>query len=139
MEKHISPKPEFGERFFKYYQDKGKIVMLNMLKFREKADYSKFPQLKPEGEISGADAYKLYSMHTAPELQKVNGRVIYFGSSKHFLIGPDSEKWDAILIVEYDSITNFMALTQSEDYLKTSGHRYAALEDSRLLPTSPLM
>ncbi|WP_246255857.1 hypothetical protein [Cyclobacterium plantarum] len=50
----------------------------------------------------------------------------------------DLEKWDAILLVEHKSVSKFMGFANSEDYLKNAGHRSAALEDSRLLPSTKI-
>jgi uncharacterized protein (DUF1330 family) len=52
------------------------------------------------------------------------------------LIGPQDEKWDAVILVEYDSIEVFVNFVKSEAYQKITGHRKASLEDSRLLPAS---
>ncbi|MFT4806527.1 MAG: hypothetical protein ACI9YE_003762, partial [Psychroserpens sp.] len=46
------------------------------------------------------------------------------------------EKWDAVILVEYDSIEVFVNFVDSEAYQKIRGHRKASLEDSRLLPAS---
>lgn len=134
MDRHIGVKPEIGKKFYLDYKDKGKIVMLNLLKYRTKADYTNFENLKPEKEISGEEAYELYMKHTLPELIKAGGKVLFFGKSKHFLIGPENEDWDVVLLVEHESVDTFLAFTKNEDYLKTAGHRNAALENSRLLP-----
>ncbi|WP_298421405.1 DUF1330 domain-containing protein [uncultured Kordia sp.] len=138
MRKHIDATPETGKDFYLNFHDKGKIVMLNLLKFRQIADYSDSEHIKPEKEITGEEAYKLYIENTFPELEKAGGRIIYYGKSKNFLIGPESEKWDAILVVEHLSVEKFMAFAQNKDYLKTIGHRTAALEDSRLLPSTEI-
>ena len=50
------------------------------------------------------------------------------------MIGPEAEKWDAMLLVQHESAEKFIAFAQDESYLKIAGHRTAALEDSRLLP-----
>lgn len=138
MSKHIDASPEAGKEFYQNFHDKGKVVMLNLLKFRETADYTKLEALKPTKNISGEKAYHLYMESTLPELEKVGSRIIYFGKSRNFLIGPDSEKWDAVLLVEHESVLKFMEFAQNQDYLKKSGHRTAALEDSRLLPTNEI-
>jgi uncharacterized protein (DUF1330 family) len=52
------------------------------------------------------------------------------------LIGPQDEKWDAVILVEYDSIEVFVNFVESDAYQKITGHRKASLEDSRLLPAS---
>ena len=134
MASYIHPAPEAGKAFFQQYQGKGKIVMLNLLKFREVADYAQHPELKPEKEISGKEAYELYSQYTLPILKKAGGKVLFFGKSHRYLIGPESEAWDAVLLVEHESAAKFIAFAQDESYLKTAGHRTAALADSRLLP-----
>ncbi len=110
--------------------------MLNMLRFRVEADYSQSKALDPGKIISGREAYKLYMNATAPLLDKAGGQVVYFGSSRGFLIGPEDEQWDTILLVKYPSVEVFIRFAQDKDYLKTAGHRAAALEDSRLLPTA---
>lgn len=138
MKKYIDSNPEAGKDFYRNFHDKGKIVMLNLLKFKVTADYTNLEELKPPGEISGEEAYQLYMDCTLPELEKAGSRVIYFGRSRSFLIGPDAEKWDAVLLVEHESVSKFIDFAQNPDYLKKAGHRTAALEDSRLLPTNEI-
>lgn len=138
MKNYIETDYESGKRFYQDFHDKGKVVMLNLLKFREKADYTNLEELKPKQEISGEEAYRLYIDGALPELKKVGSRVIYYGKSKDFLIGPDAEKWDVVLIVEHQSVSKFMEFTKNKDYLKIAGHRTAALEDSRLLPSTEM-
>ena len=138
MKNYIDASPEAGKEFYQKFHDKGKIVMLNLLKFKAKADYTNLEELKPTKNISGEEAYHLYLDSTLPHLEKAGSRVIYYGKSQSFLIGPDSEKWDVVLLVEHESVLKFMEFAQNPDYLKTAGHRTAALEDSRLLPTSEL-
>ncbi len=138
MNKYIEASQEAGKEFYQKFHGRGKVVMLNLLKFRPKANYSNLEHLKPEAEITGEEAYELYMKHTLPELKKAGSRIIYYGKSKAFLIGPESEKWDAILIVEHESVIKFMEFAQNEDYLKNAGHRTAGLEDSRLLPTNEI-
>jgi uncharacterized protein (DUF1330 family) len=138
MQQHIDATYEAGKNFYQHFHGKGKVVMLNLLKFRLKADYSNSEHHKPEYEITGEEAYQLYMDNTIPELEKAGSRIIYYGRSNTFLIGPETEKWDAILIVEHSSVMKFMEFSQNKEYLKTAGHREAALEDSRLLPSSEI-
>lgn len=138
MNTYIDASPESGKAFYQKFYDKGKIVMLNVLKFKEKADYTNFEQLKPDQEISGKEAYQLYLDSTLLELKNAGSRIIYYGESVSFLIGPESEKWDAILLVEHASVSKFMEFAQSDSYLKNLGHRTAAIEDSRLLPSTEI-
>lgn len=138
MDRYIKATDEAGKDFYRNFQGQGKIVMLNLLKFRQWADYSNVEQLKPANEITGEEAYQLYMESILPLFNKAGTRIVYYGKSKSFLIGPDNEHWDAVLLVEYESVSKFMELVQDEDYLKNAGHRTAALEDSRLLPSSEI-
>lgn len=139
MSKHIQASPEAGKRFYQAFHNKGKVVMLNLLKFKEVADYTNLEQLQPSSPVSGEEAYQRYMDGTLPELEKAGSKIIYYGKAGSFLIGPDTETWDAVLLVEHQSVLKFMEFAQNEDYLKNAGHRTAALEDSRLLPGNEIM
>lgn len=108
--------------------------MLNLLKFREIADYSKSPGLAPPKSISGREAFQLYYDHTLPHLQESGGEVLFIGDGGGFLIGPESERWDLVMLVRQSSLQSFFQFASNEAYLAGLGHRIAALEDSRLLP-----
>ena len=138
MSKYIDANQEAGKRFYQNFYDKGKVVMLNLLRFRKIADYSNLERIKPVDEISGEEAYQLYLTGILPVLKRAGSQIIYYGKSNNFLIGPDLEVWDAVLLVEHESVSKFMEFAQQEDYLKNAGHRIAALEDSRLLPSNEI-
>ena len=72
----------------------GPVEMLNLLRFREIADYSRSPQLAPDGELSGAEAYAEYSRCTIPHLQRVGAEVVWMGRGGAAMIGPLDERWD---------------------------------------------
>ncbi|GAB3653713.1 DUF1330 domain-containing protein [Echinicola sediminis] len=138
MGKYIDARPEAGKEFYQNFHNKGKVVMLNLLKFRARADYTGFEALKPALEISGEEAYQKYLDSTVPQLEKAGSRIVYYGKCNRFLIGPNTEEWDAVLLVEHASVLKFMEFAQNGDYLKNAGHRKAALEDSRLLPSNEI-
>jgi len=98
------------------------------------ADYSLASDLNPERPLTGKEAYKKYMQNTSKYLQKVGGEVLFMGKSSRFLIGPELESWDAVLLVKYQCVDTFLAMILDEGYLAGTGHRIAALEDSRLLP-----
>ena len=134
MSSYIYPTPEAIAQLGKQFNSEESVVMLNLLKFKKVADYSDHPQLKPSENISGEKAYHIYMKYTQPCIQKLKAEVIFMGKSNQFVIGPQDESWDLVLIVKYPNILSFYALTQDAEYIKTAGHRSAALEDSRLLP-----
>lgn len=121
-------------RHFVQQQIKGNIIMLNLLKFNELADYSKSPYLAPEATISGQEAYQLYAAAALPLLEKAGSKTLFYGKCHPFLIGPEHEQWDAMLLVQHESVERFLMFADDEAYLKIAGHRTAALADSRLLP-----
>ena len=112
----------------------GEIIMLNLLRFRDVADYSANPELEPGKPISGAEAYQKYIDHTLPFLRKSGGDLIFLGKGGKYLIGPQEEQWDLVMLVRQKSLADFMAFSTNQEYLSGLGHRTAALEDSRLLP-----
>lgn len=130
---YLSVTPESGRNFI-MRQIAGSVVMLNLLRFREIADYSETPELAPNEAISGEKAYQLYIEHTLPLLEKSGGEILFMGNGGNFLIGPADEKWDAVLLIRQKSVDSFLAFAQDEAYLEGIGHRTAALEDARLLP-----
>jgi len=116
----------------------GEIVMLNMIKYNEFADYSEHPDLAPAEQITGEQAYQLYMQHTTPFLQESGGEVIFMGTASEYFIGPADSKWDLVFLVKQKSLQHFMAFATNEDYLAGIGHRTAAVADSRLLPIQPV-
>jgi hypothetical protein len=130
---YLEPTQESG-RALMLRQIAGEVVMLNLLRFREVADYSSAPELAPPNPISGAEAYDRYIQHTLPHLRQSGGDVIFFGAGGQFLIGPAAETWDAVLLVRQSSVQAFVAFASNAEYLAGMGHRVAAVLDSRLLP-----
>ncbi|HEX2732280.1 MAG TPA: hypothetical protein VHM70_11755 [Polyangiaceae bacterium] len=130
---YLEPTQEAGRAFFGRGIS-GPVVMLNLLRFRQIADYSSTPELAPATAISGEAAYRLYMEHTLPHLQKAGGEVLFYGKGGQFLIGPTDERWDAAMLVRQSSVASFMAFATNREYMSGMGHRVAALEDSRLLP-----
>ncbi len=133
MQTYLEPTQDSGRAFF-MRGIPGKVVMLNLLRFRKVADYSTGPELAPHEPISGEAAYGLYMQHTMPHLEKSGGKLLFYGRGGSFLIGPGDERWDAAMLVEQSSAASFMAFAANPEYLAGMAHRTAALEDSRLLP-----
>jgi hypothetical protein len=63
----------------------GEVVMLNLLRFREVADYSDFPELMPKHPISGREAFQNYIDHTLPFLRESGGDSNFLGEEYRFL------------------------------------------------------
>jgi hypothetical protein len=130
---YLEPTQESGREFVTR-GIAGPVVMLNLLRFRDVADYAATPELAPAEAISGEQAFRLYVAHTLPYLEASGGELVFFGKGGYFLIGPAEERWDAVMLVRQRSVSDFVAFASNTEYLQGMGHRAVALEDSRLLP-----
>lgn len=130
---YLEVSPEQGAAFFGT-PDAGPVVMLNLLRFRDRADYSHAPDLEAEGGCSGREAYFLYMRDMTPLLEASGGEVLFSGTAAHFLIGPQDERWDHVLLVRQASKASFLAFASNPEAQRITAHRAAAISDSRLLP-----
>ena len=130
---YIEPTQEAGVNLFTR-NIPGEVVMLNLLQFREIADYSANPELSPKDEISGREAYQKYIDHTMPMLRESGGDVVFLGEGGKYFIGPQEEQWDLVMMIRQKSLSDFLVFASNEEYMIGIGHRTAALKDSRLLP-----
>lgn len=111
------------------------ISMLNLLKFKPKAEYED----GRETDLTGEQAYQLYS-EAFLELMVPRGcRVIYSGNARGLLIGELSttDHWDAVAVIEYPSTQVMLDMWREEAYERASEHRTAGLEGQLLLECGP--
>jgi uncharacterized protein (DUF1330 family) len=108
------------------------VVMLNMLRFR---DHAQYPEGSGHAPCSGREAYQRYGAIAVEHVRAVGGKPLYRGTAHPAIIGPEDELWHEILLVQYPSPEAFLKMVANPDYLACSVHRTAALEDSRLIPT----
>ncbi len=132
-ERYLDVTQEAGAALFRRNIE-GEIYMLNLLRFCDVADYSANPGLSPEEPITGAEAFQKYIDHTLPFLRESGGELVFLGEGGKYLIGPQDEQWDLVMLVRQNSLPDFLAFSSNQEYLEGLGHRTAALEDSRLLP-----
>ncbi|HKN01864.1 MAG TPA: DUF1330 domain-containing protein [Candidatus Binataceae bacterium] len=104
--------------------DQGPVVMLNLLKFKERADGE---------EGSGADAYRRYGDAVIKMVEARGGKVLWSGRASHVLIGNEADHWDAIALVQYPSPRAFLEMAMSSEYQKIHGHREAGLDRTVLI------
>ena len=106
------------------------IIMINLLKFREKAKY-------PDGSLScsGREAYQAYTKIASKTLAVIGGEMFWRGQVFGCLIAPEGEAWDEAMLVKYPSIEAFKKMLAMPEYQQGAVHRTAALEDSRLIAT----
>jgi uncharacterized protein (DUF1330 family) len=114
----------------------GPVVMLNLLKFRERADYG--PDADADAPaMSGAEAYARYQTAFVETVGAVSeAEVLYDGPVQQVFIGvagtPETD-WDKVLLVRYPSRRHFLAMMADARYREALRHRYAGLERTILL------
>ena len=116
----------------------GLIRMINLLKFREQADYGDVPDPAEDGISTGAEAYARYGEVAMAEVQNVGGSQFYAGIADMTVIGPESESWDLVAIVEYPNRAAFLEMISKPSYQACVFHRTAGLADTRIIMTTPL-
>jgi uncharacterized protein (DUF1330 family) len=124
----ISPTPEQLRELGDHPDQDSPIVMLNLLKFRDRAQ---------EGEGSGQEAYGRYGAGVAPLLQKAGGRLVWAGRADHSLIGETGEHWDMVALVEYPSRRAFVEMATSAAYQEVNRDRVSGLERMVLVACTP--
>lgn len=118
----VFPNREQIESFMAPGQD-GPIYMLNLLTFKEKAEY-------PDGrdtDLTGAEAYAVYSAEVAGHLATVGGRPMFAAKVERLMLGEVEELWDTAAIAMYPSRKAMMEMLSSPDYQASAVHRTAGL------------
>lgn len=130
----IEPSPERIQEFLVAAEGTSPITMLNLLRYREQADYAGHPDETP---CSGREAYRRYAEGVVACLASVGGTIAFAGGALATVIAPDDERWDDVLLVQYPSAQALFTMISSDAYRAIGHHRSAALEDSRLVALSP--
>ena len=113
------------------------VGMLNLLKFREQAQYAE-GDADASPAVTGREAYERYSAAAEEVFRKSGGRQSWIGKPQAGLIGPGDESWDLAFVAYYPSAKAFTEMVKSEAYQSASRHRTAGVADARLIVCSYL-
>jgi uncharacterized protein (DUF1330 family) len=108
--------------------DDGPVVMLNLLKFRQRAS---------DGRSSGGESYRKYGDAAVEMIEARGGKVIWSGRAEQILIGDPTEDWDVVLLVQYPSRQTFVEMVSTPEYEQAHEHREAGLERTVVVACSP--
>ena len=103
--------------------DDSPISMVNLLKFKDKAEYED----GRETNLTGAEAYAIYSKEVVKHLKSVGAEWIYSGDVTRLMLGNIEELWDMVAIARYPSKKAMLDMIMSPEYIKSSIHRTAGL------------
>ena len=101
----------------------GPIYMVNLLKFKPKAEY-------PDGrasELSGREAYMLYAEGVTALVEQVGGSVGFMADVERLALGEVEELWDEVAVVKYPSRAAMLEMMQLPAMAEISVHRTAGL------------
>lgn len=110
----------------------GPIAMVNLLKFKEKAEYSD----ERETDLSGVEAYGIYARGVAKTLAMVGGKMLFFGNVSRLMLGEVEELWDQVAIAQYPSRAAMLEMMQLPEYQAIHIHRDAGLAGQLNIETS---
>jgi hypothetical protein len=108
--------------------------MLNLYRLRAVADYSAHPGFAPGTSVSGRELFDRYAAAMDRHLAEVGVKRVFLADAGSCLIGPSGERWDVVQMVRCPSLQAFMALLSKEEIQADLPHRFAMLEDSRVIP-----
>jgi uncharacterized protein (DUF1330 family) len=128
----VEPSPERLQGFLAKLDDATPLVMINLLRYRERAQYPAGAGADP---CSGREAYQRYGAVALQKVASVGGRIVWMGQVAASVIAPEGEEWHDAVLVEYPSRKAFLDMIALPDYQAAVFHRTAALEDSRLIAT----
>ncbi|MEM9513886.1 MAG: DUF1330 domain-containing protein [Actinomycetota bacterium] len=101
----------------------GPIYMVNLLKFKERAEYED----GRETDLTGRQAYGLYGAAVAGIITEFGGEVYFAGDVTHLTLGQVEDLWDEVAIAKYPNRAALVAMSSSEKWQEASVHRTAGL------------
>ena len=101
----------------------GPIYMINLLKFKEPAEYED----GRDTQLTGYEAYQIYGKGVAQLLPKYGGEVFFMGDVTFLSLGQVEELWDEVAIAKYPDRGSLVQMTSSEEWQALAVHRAAGL------------
>ena len=110
------------------------IAMVNLLKFKEKAEYED----GRETDLSGKDAYMIYGLEVLGHLHKVGATSFFGGDVSRLMLGEVEDLWDMVAIAKYPSRKAMLQMMMDPEYQKSEAHRSAGLEGQLNIETKAI-
>ena len=108
----------------------GPVWMVNLMKFRDVADYPD----DPESTISGRDADKLYA--PLEILDEVGAKILFLANVEQQVDGAPA--WDQVVVVKYPTRRSFTEMLQRPDYQERHVHKEAGMETTIIVACQPI-
>ena len=101
----------------------GPIFMVNLLKFRDRAEYED----GRETDLSGREAYNRYGAAVFEILPDYGAEPVFVGDVTFLSLGQVEELWDEVAIVKYPNRAALLAMSTSPEWQAAAVHRTAGL------------
>lgn len=117
--------PTSGERIQEMMQrgPDGPIYMINLLKFKDKAEYED----GRETDLTGYEAYQLYGRAVSELLKDYGGELTFAADVTFLSLGQVEELWDEVAIARYPNRGALLKMSSSREWRDISVHRTAGL------------
>ncbi len=132
---HIDPSREHWALFKSLPRDTP-IQMLNLIKFKDQADYPADHPNHGKG-LTGREAYAIYAAGFQALVRDSGAAMVWQGQLECTVTGP-ADEWDEAFVMGYPDNATFLAMVKDETYISDIvPHRTAAVADSRLVRFAP--
>jgi uncharacterized protein (DUF1330 family) len=118
----MAPTPETIQQLIETANE-GPIYMVNLLKFKENAEYND----GREASLTGREAYALYSAGVGETISDVGGTIVFAGEVSDIHVGEVEDLWDDVAIVMYPNKAAMLQMFSSTEYQEIHAHREAGL------------
>tara|TARA_B100000513_G_scaffold98040_1_gene41660 strand:+ start:2347 stop:2763 length:417 start_codon:yes stop_codon:yes gene_type:complete len=122
VENKVMPNEKQMEEFLEEGHDEP-IFMVNLLKFKDRAEYPD----KRESNLSGKEAFAIYSKEVVGHLEKVGGKPIFGSEVTRLMLGEVEDLWDQVAIAMYPNRKAMLKMISDPGYIKSAQHRVAGL------------
>ena len=99
----------------------GPIFMVNLLKFKDRADYDD----GRETDLTGREAYNLYGVAVSKLIAEYGGEVVFVGDVTFLALGQVEDLWDEIAIAKYPNRRALFDMSSSSEWQTAAVHRAA--------------
>ena len=101
----------------------GPIYMVNLLKFKDRAEYED----GRDTDLTGEQAYAIYGAAVSKLLKEFGGKACFGADVERLMLGEVEELWAKVAIAMYPSRSKMMEMMQSAGMQKIGAHRAAGL------------
>lgn len=121
----------YAERLRQSATEDGPVWMVNLMKYKEKAEYAD----GRETELSGREADDAYS--PLEQLAALGAEIVFVADVEDQLLG-EGTIWDRVAVVKYPSGRAFTELLEQDGYQDSHDHKAAGMAKTIVLGCQPM-